>query len=170
MKAKIGKQTAEKEKKKKVAATTHETSVRVAHEPQAESSTIAGPDRYFEGMGRRKTARARVRVYTKGAGITVNGKEWIRYFPSESLQRIVDAPLKKMKAEQMKISVLVSGGGVRAQAEAVRHGIARALVIFNPDFRKRLKRALYLRRDARMKEAKKYGLKKARKAPRWSKR
>ncbi|MBI1755415.1 30S ribosomal protein S9 [Candidatus Azambacteria bacterium] len=128
-------------------------------------------DRYFEGIGRRKTAHARVRIYTKGTGITINGKECASYFPGESLQRIVNAPLVKMKSvERMRVSAFVQGGGIHAQAEAIRHGIARALVAFNPDFRKRLKRALYLKRDARMKETKKYGLKKARKAPRWSKR
>lgn len=129
------------------------------------------PDRYFEGIGRRKTSHARVRIYTKGTGITVNNKECAEYFPQESLQRIVDAPLRKMKSvERMRVSVRVEGGGLHSQAEAVRHGISAALVLFNPDFRKRLKRALYLRRDARMKETRKYGLKKARKAPRWSKR
>lgn len=131
----------------------------------------ADAGRYFEGVGRRKTARARVRIFSKGTGIVVNEKEFVRYFPTENLQRIVDAPLRKMKvAERVRISARVQGGGTHAQAEAVRHGIARALVLYNSDFRKRLKRALYLKRDSRAKERKKYGLKKARKAPRWSKR
>jgi len=72
--------------------------------------------------------------------------------------------------ERFRIEAKVAGGGARAQAEAVRHGIGRALIVFNADFRKRLKRAGYLKRDPRQKERRKYGLKKARKAPRWSKR
>lgn len=158
-----------KEKKEKPIVAVKESAAET-HSPKEQSAQGTKLDRYFEGIGRRKTAQARVRIYTKGAGIIVNGKEWIYYFPSEGLRRIVDAPLRKMKAEYMRVSAVVKGGGLHAQAEAVRHGIARALVIFNPDFRKRLKHALYLRRDARMKETKKYGLKKARKAPRWSKR
>lgn len=143
----------------------------VSAEEKKEKSKDLKPDRYFEGIGRRKTSHARVRIYTKGTGIVINNKECAEYFPLESLQRIVDAPLRKMKSvERMRVSVHVDGGGLHSQAEAVRHGISVALVSFNPDFRKRLKRALYLRRDARMKETRKYGLKKARKAPRWSKR
>ncbi len=143
----------------------------IVAEEKKEKSKDSKPDRYFEGIGRRKTSHARVRIYTKGTGIVVNNKECAKYFPSESLQRIVDAPLRKMKSvERMKVSVRVAGGGLHSQAEAARHGISLALVSFNQDFRKRLKRALYLRRDARMKETRKYGLKKARKAPRWSKR
>lgn len=126
--------------------------------------------RYHEAVGRRKTSTARVRLFTKGAGIVVNKKAYTDYFPTQ-LQRIIDAPLRKMKtAEKFKIEILVSGGGVHSQAEAVRHGIARALVLFNSDFQKRLKRSGYLKRDPRKKERRKYGLKKARKAPRWSKR
>ena len=126
--------------------------------------------RYYEAVGRRKTSTARVRLFTKGAGIVVNKKEYTDYFQGQLL-RIIDAPLRKMKtAEKFKIEVLVSGGGAHSQAEAVRHGIARALVLFNGDFQKRLKRSGYLKRDPRKKERRKYGLKKARKAPRWSKR
>lgn len=127
-------------------------------------------DRYYEAVGRRKTAVARVRIYTKGTGCAVNGKDYKTYFPLATL-RIIDAPLKKMKSmDRFRIEAMLSGGGLHAQAEALRHGIARALVVFNQDFRKRLKRAQFLKRDPRRKERKKFGLKKARKAPRWSKR
>jgi len=129
-------------------------------------------DKYFEATGRRKTAVARVRMYTKGAnGMEVNGMDFTKYFPTKSLQGTALASLDKMKSlERFRITAVVSGGGVNAQAEAVRHGIARALVVFNPDYRKRLRKAGYLTRDPRMKERKKFGLKRARRAPQWSKR
>ena len=128
-------------------------------------------EKFYEAVGRRKTASARVRLYTKGNGYTVNAKDFKEYFPLVSLQRILESPLRKMKSlERFRIEAKVAGGGAHAQAEAVRHGIGRALIVFNADFRKRLKRAGYLKRDPRQKERRKYGLKKARKAPRWSKR
>lgn len=130
----------------------------------------AKANKYYEAVGRRKSATARVRIYTKGSGWTINDKNITEYFPERMVSE-VEAPLKKMKSlEKFKISVLVTGGGVKGQAEAVRHGIARALVVFNADFKKRLKRAGYIKRDPRRKERKKYGLKKSRKAPRWAKR
>jgi len=147
--------------KKKVEVTPEDSSV-----VEKESK-----DRYFEAVGRRKTATTRVRLYTKGTGVLVNGKDYKVYFPLPNLQKIIDDPLRKMKnLERFKITAQVSGGGVNAQAEAIRHGISRALVVFNTDFKKRLKRSGYLKRDPRRKERKKYGLKKSRKAPRWSKR
>ena len=129
-------------------------------------------DKYFEATGRRKTANARVRLYTKGdKGMEVNGMDFTKYFPTKDLQSTALASLDKMKSlERFRVTAKVSGGGVNAQAEAVRHGIARALVIFNPDYRKRLRKAGYLTRDPRMKERKKFGLKRARRAPQWSKR
>jgi small subunit ribosomal protein S9 len=129
-------------------------------------------ERYFEAVGRRKTSVARVRLFTKGTpGITVNGKDYKSYFFTPELEKSVIAPLKKMKIlNRFRINVKVSGGGINSQAEAVRHGTARTLIKFNPDFRKRLKKAGYLKRDPRMKERKKFGLKKARRAPQWSKR
>lgn len=131
----------------------------------------AKPGKYYEAVGRRKTATARVRLFTRGSGVTVNTKDYKDYFTHADLQRIVDAPLRRMKiAERFMVSAVTNGGGIHAQAEAVRHGIARALVEFNADFQKRLKRSGYLKRDPRAKERRKYGLKKARKAPRWSKR
>ena len=137
----------------------------------AEKAKNQKSEKFYEAVGRRKTASARVRLYTKGNGYTVNAKDFKEYFPLVSLQRIIEAPLRKMKSlERFRIEAKVAGGGARAQAEAVRHGIGRALIVFNADFRKRLKRAGYLKRDPRQKERRKYGLKKARKAPRWSKR
>ncbi|MBU2109711.1 30S ribosomal protein S9 [Patescibacteria group bacterium] len=127
---------------------------------------------YFEAVGRRKTSVARVRIFSKGeAGIIVNEKNFEKYFPTNELRNIVEEPLKKMKlSNKFKILIRASGGGIHSQAEATRHGITRALVIFDADFRKRLKKAGFLKRDPRMKERRKFGLKKARKAPQWSKR
>lgn len=138
-------------------------------------------EKYFEGVGRRKTAIARVRLFAyaplsrkNGAGfpqILINGKPLEEYFATIELQQAVYAPLNLMNfLEQLKVSVKVKGGGIVSQAEAVRHGVARALVLFNPDFRKKLKKAGYLKRDPRMRERKKFGLKRARRAPQWSKR
>jgi small subunit ribosomal protein S9 len=129
-------------------------------------------DKYFEATGRRKTANARVRLYTKGdKGMEVNGMDFTKYFPTKDLQATALASLDKMKSlERFKVTAKVNGGGINAQAEAVRHGIARALVIFNADYRKRLRKAGFLTRDPRMKERKKPGLRRARRAPQWSKR
>jgi small subunit ribosomal protein S9 len=129
-------------------------------------------DKYFEATGRRKTANARVRLYTKGdKGIEVNGMDFTKYFPTKDLQANALASLDKMKSlERFRVTAKVSGGGISAQAEAVRHGIARALVVFNADYRKRLRKAGYLTRDPRMKERKKPGLRRARRSPQWSKR
>ncbi|MFY9461582.1 MAG: 30S ribosomal protein S9 [Candidatus Sungiibacteriota bacterium] len=128
--------------------------------------------RYWEAVGRRKTAIARVRLFTRGEkGIWVNDKEYRAYFQYPGLFLIPEDPLKKMKSfERFRVTAHIYGGGKHAQAEALRHGISRALVKFNQDFRKRLKRAGFLTRDSRMKERKKFGLKGARRAPQWQKR
>ena len=127
--------------------------------------------KYYEAVGRRKEATARVRLFTKGNGILINGKNYKDYFKKEILIFNVETPLQKMKVfDKLSITVMVSGGGIAGQAGAVRHGISRALLKYNPDFRKRLKRAGFLRRDPRAKERRKYGLKKDRKAPQWAKR
>ncbi|MCD6528663.1 30S ribosomal protein S9 [bacterium] len=137
------------------------------------------PKRYWEAVGRRKTATCRVRIFPcrpfdttkERPKITVNDKPYYQYFPTLSLQKIVEGALSKMKSlGRFEVTVKVKGGGIKGQAEAIRHGIARALVKFNPDFKKRLKRAGYLTRDPRMKERKKPGLKKARRARQWRKR
>ena len=130
------------------------------------------PKRYFEAVGRRKTAVARVRLFTQGEKvILINEKLYKDYFPISENQKVVIAPLEKMKVvDRFRVLVKVRGGGINAQAEAVRHGIARALLKFNPDFRKKLKRAGFLTRDPRKRERKKFGLKRARRAPQWRKR
>lgn len=126
---------------------------------------------YFEAVGRRKTAIARVRVFTKGEkGVEVNGKKLNEYFPMKNLAIVAEEPLKTMKISDFRVTVKLSGGGVNSQAEAVRLGIARALVKFNAEFRKKLKKMKLLTRDSRAKERRKFGLKKARKAGQWSKR
>ena len=129
------------------------------------------PDRYFEGVGRRKTAVARVRLFTKAGDFHVNNKLYTEFFKTLDQQKIAEEALQKMKLfGRFRVSIRVKGGGSHAQAEAVRHGLARCLIKFNPDFRKRLKRAHFLKRDPRAKERKKFGLKKARRAPQWAKR
>lgn len=129
-------------------------------------------ERYWEAVGRRKTAVARARLFTRGEkGVWVHEKPVQTYFQQDRLVSIIEEPLKKMKStDRFRVTVKVSGGGMNAQAEAARHAISRALVKFNPDFRKRLKRAGFLKRDPRMKERKKFGLKGARRAPQWAKR
>ena len=128
--------------------------------------------KYYEAVGRRKTAIARVRLFTKGEkDFLVNEKPLKGYFPELEQQQTAFAPLEKMKcADKFRVMVKVRGGGLHAQAEAVRHGISRCLVEFNPDFKKRLRRVGYLTRDPRMRERKKFGLKRARRAPQWQKR
>lgn len=129
-------------------------------------------EKYFQAVGRRKTSVARVRLFGKGdKSIKVNEKDYKEYFPTLELQQIVEAPLNKMKIEEkFRVTAKVQGGGVHSQAEAVRHGISRGLVKFNEDFKKRLRKAGFLTRDSRMRERKKPGLKRARRAPQWSKR
>ena len=128
--------------------------------------------KYFYGTGRRKSSIARVRVYENGTGsITINGRDIDDYFGLETLKLIVRQPLAT--TEQLgKVDIVVSvvGGGVSGQAGAIRHGIARALVVMNPEYRPALKAAGFMTRDPRMKERKKYGLKGARRAPQVSKR
>lgn len=162
------------EEKKQPAALGAESTVPSEEPTDAEVVWPAHPsgrERYFEAVGRRKTAIARVRLFTRSGAFTVNDKAYGDYFPTLDLQKIAEDALKKMKLwERFRISAKVSGGGIHAQAEAVRHGLARCLIIFNPDFRKRMKRAGFLKRDPRMKERKKFGLKKARRAPQWAKR
>lgn len=130
--------------------------------------------KYFEAVGRRKTSVARVRVSTSEGNtgeMVVNDKPSEKYFFTPELLRTATASLKKMKLlNKFSVTAKIKGGGAHSQAEAFRHAIARALIKFNPDFRKRLKKSGYLERDARAKERRKFGLKKARKAPQWSKR
>ncbi len=126
---------------------------------------------YLYAVGRRKSAVARVRLYTRGdATYLVNGRPVEAYFPLSTLQAIARTPLDVAAVSFGELSVKVTGGGVHSQAEAIRHGLARVLLLAHPDLRLPLKRAGLLTRDARVKERKKYGLKRARRAPQWQKR
>jgi len=128
--------------------------------------------RYIEAIGRRKTAVARVRITEAGkAKFTVNDKDSDSYFQTDELRAITRDALSKSKLPvKFSVSALVKGGGIHAQAEALRHGITRALVEYDEELRAKLKKLGFLKRDPRMKERKKFGLKKARKSPQWSKR
>ncbi len=168
-KEKIKKVKREKTKKEK---RPKKEKVRKTPKVKIEKKLTLKKERFFEAIGRRKTAVARVRLFTRGEkAIMVNEKPYDIYFPTIDLQQIIRAPLDKMKCfGRFGIIIKVKGGGFHSQAEAVRHGIARALVLFNQDFKKRLKKAGYLTRDSRMRERKKFGLKRARRAPQWQKR
>ena len=142
--------------------------------PVRQAGAKASADKEGEVMrsvGRRKTAAARVRIKPGSGDITVNGKKFKEYFPYFEWQDIVMAPLKAVNKEKtFDISVKIVGGGQKGQAVSIQLGIARALVIWNEDLKKTLKTQGYLTRDARVKERKKPGLKRARRAPQWSKR
>ncbi len=133
-------------------------------------------ERYIEAIGRRKTSTARVRI-TKASknSFIVNGKDAKDYFQTEDTRRLVQDPIIKgmvalMPRSKWSIEARISGGGMHSQAEALRHGLARAFVKFDAEARPKLKILGYLKRDSRAKERRKFGLKKARKAPQWSKR
>lgn len=126
--------------------------------------------KYIEAVGRRKTSVARVRITPASKTvITVNDKEMEKYFPTSDLRDSIMAVFGD-SADKFSATVKISGGGISSQAEALRHGIARALVSNDPDLRTKLKVKGFLKRDPRAKERRKFGLKKARKAPQWSKR
>ena len=125
----------------------------------------------FNGTGRRKSSIARVRIMSGKGNITVNGKALDEYFGEETLKVIVRQPLTATNTtDKYDVVCKVQGGGFTGQAGAIRHGISRALLEANGEYRPTLKSAGFLTRDPRMKERKKYGLKKARKAPQFSKR
>jgi small subunit ribosomal protein S9 len=128
---------------------------------------------YYEGVGRRKAATARVRLYTEEnqGQIVINGRPAEEYFTRLGDMQTVREPLEAVGLEgNFFVSVLVNGGGVTGQADAVRHGLARALLKSDPMLRPTLRRGGYLTRDPRVKERKKPGLKRARKAPQYTKR
>lgn len=126
---------------------------------------------YYYGTGRRKKSVARVRVYAGTGKITINDRDIDDYFGLETLKLIVRQPLALTgTSEKFDIVCRVNGGGVTGQAGAIRHGLSRALLQFDPELRQQLKKAGFLTRDPRMKERKKYGLKGARRAPQFSKR
>ncbi|MBP9748578.1 30S ribosomal protein S9 [Patescibacteria group bacterium] len=127
---------------------------------------------FVKAIGRRKEASARVKLFPSGKGLlTVNGRESNAYFPVFELQESIQSPLKLSgRIGKVDVEAFVRGGGIHGQAEAVRLGIARALVVLDQDLRTSLKKSGLLKRDPRVKERKKYGLKKARRAPQWAKR
>lgn len=135
-------------------------------------TTTKSTERYFEAVGRRKTAVARVRLFpAKTASYEVNGKTLEAYFPVREMQlTAVESMANAKPAEKFLVTVKTSGGGISAQSEAIRLGIARALLIYDIELRGKLKKAGFLKRDARAKERRKFGLRKARKSPQWSKR
>ena len=126
---------------------------------------------FFYGTGRRKQSVARVRVYNGTGKMTINGRDIDEYFGLETLKLIVNSPLVLTDTVgKFDVVVNVVGGGCSGQAGAIRHGLSRALLQYDPDLRLTLKKAGFLTRDPRMKERKKYGLKAARRAPQFSKR
>lgn len=127
---------------------------------------------YFYSVGKRKTAIARVKMYDEGSGeVMINGKRPQDYFAAGTQIENAFAPLVLAdKKKAFNLDVKVVGGGKESQSDAMRHGISRALILFDPDLRVTLKRAGFLRRDPRIKERKKPGLKSARRAPQFSKR
>jgi small subunit ribosomal protein S9 len=127
--------------------------------------------RYTEATGRRKTAIARVRLVAGKGTVTVNDKELSHYFFTPRLAAAATAPLRELNIlKDYDVSVHVSGGGLNSQAGAIRHGIAQAIVSIDASWKPRLRAVGYMTRDSRMVERKKYGLKKARRAPQWAKR
>jgi small subunit ribosomal protein S9 len=132
----------------------------------------ADATKYHKALGRRKEATARVRLIPGGKGnIIVNGKEFDKYFTVEWHRQSILAPLVAVgENDSYDVSAKIEGGGVAGQAIALQHGVARCLLLVNPDYRKTLRRAGYLTRDPRAKERKKPGLKRARKRGQWAKR
>jgi small subunit ribosomal protein S9 len=134
-------------------------------------------NKYIEAVGRRKTSTARVRITEASkASFVVNGKDAKEYFQTEGERRLIADPMVKgvsatdKPGVKWEIEARVTGGGTHSQAEAVRHGLSRALVMSDGELRSSLKTLGFLKRDPRAKERRKFGLKKARKAPQWSKR
>ncbi|MBI2873220.1 MAG: 30S ribosomal protein S9 [Chloroflexi bacterium] len=133
---------------------------------------MANQQQYYYGTGRRKTAIAQVRLYSDGGGgIVINGKPLEEALPWFAWQKVVQQPLQVTDSGgKFHVVAKTQGGGVAAQAGAVRHGIARALVAFDPALKPLLRKYGLMTRDPRVKERKKYGLKRARRAPQYTKR
>ena len=140
------------------------TKTEIKHQPK-----IKG---YIEAVGRRKTSTARVRIKdSTKTHFMINDREGSKYFPTDELFKTIQDPFTKGQSTgHFDVEVRVNGGGIHPQAEAVRHGLTRALVKMDEELRTKLKKLGFLKRDPRMKERRKFGLKKARKAPQWSKR
>jgi len=155
---------------KPVVTVADQTVVAEAEETAAAEAAKSGS--FIPAIGRRKTTVARVRLVKNGKGlITVNGRKMEEYFNTYDFREDVRAPLKAVgQDEAVDISARVTGGGMRGQSQAVRLGIARALIQLNPTFRTALKKLGFLSRDSRKRERKKFGKKSARRAPQWSKR
>lgn len=151
---------------------TAETPTLAMQNEQENAAKVAKSGSFIPAIGRRKQAIARVRLIKNGKGsVIINNKAYDAYFTTYELRNSVMAPLKAVGQDSsVDVSARVLGGGIRGQAEAVRHGIARALIVLNPTFRKTLKKLGFLSRDPRERERKKPGLKSARRAPQWSKR
>jgi small subunit ribosomal protein S9 len=160
------------EKPARSAAAHHATAARaVAHPaPAHKAAVVAKSHRYTEAVGRRKTAIARVRIMPGTGKMTVNGKTPKDYFTLPRLVQDARSPLDQLKLTEYDVTVNVSGGGIHAQAGAVRLGLSRAIIAKEPDWKPRLRTMGFLTRDSRMVERKKYGLNKARRAPQWAKR
>ncbi len=151
-------------------ATTKKSSEHKREAPAKKS--VTHKEKYFFSVGRRKTAQARVKLFAEGTGeITVNSRPLQSYFPTLSQQKLATDPLVVLGLEKkVRATVSALGGGVTAQAKAVSLGLARALLLIDPAYRTVLKKGGFLSRDARKKERKKPGLKRARRAPQWQKR
>jgi small subunit ribosomal protein S9 len=163
--------------KKKTSATTKTPRAKkpVAEKVVEETVAVAAPshvsDDARKALGRRKTAIVRIRLQAGSGRITVNGRPYDKYFTTYELRGIVEGPFKALGQEKsFDVEARATGGGIRGQAESVRLAIARALVAKNPDTRTVLKKLGFMTRDPRAKERKKFGLKRARRAPQWSKR
>lgn len=164
------------EEKKTTPRTTKATAVKrapkdsVKAEKKKQNPAPSKPDAIVT-VGRRKSAIARVRILPGTGAIVVNGKEYKAYFPIQLLQKDIERPLTATSMlGTIDVACIVSGGGFRGQAEALRLGIARGLILMNPDFKKTMRSEGLITRDSRVKERKKPGLKRARRAPQFSKR
>jgi small subunit ribosomal protein S9 len=146
------------------------TATHAAHPATAAHAAPAKKHRYTEAVGRRKTAIARVRISAGNGKMTVNDMTPLEYFTLPRLVASARSPIDQLKLEEYDVSVKVSGGGIHAQADAVRLGLSRAIIAKSPDWKPRLRTMGFLTRDSRMVERKKYGLRKARRAPQWAKR
>jgi small subunit ribosomal protein S9 len=172
-------------KPKTVKATVHKTEKKPMQpkEPETDTTVVAETEEvaaaaaakggsFISAIGRRKTTVARVRLIKNGKGlITVNGRKMDNYFTTYDLRGELHSPLKAVgQDETVDISADVNGGGIRGQAQAIRLGISRCLIILNPTYRTVLKKLGFLSRDSRKRERKKFGKKSARRSPQWSKR
>ncbi len=175
--AKIIKKTSARRAVKNVKKETKKEDIKQVLKPQnlikdENKEQIKEKDKYIYGTGGRKEATVQLRLFPDGQGkFLVNDKDYMKYFPYFEFQKIVTMPLEQLGLKnKFDIIVKVKGGGTRGQAEAIRYALSHSLVKFNTNFRKSLKKLKFLTRDSRIKERKKPGLKKARRAPQWQKR